>query len=201
MIRVGFTTVHPFTKARSVIIETDAENGGTGFVLEVTCAGGAGPNILEHLHLTWTETFEILSGAAQYRLGGQRLTAASGARIVMPARVPHVHPWAAGDGAMVYRQTTRFETPSPRAVQDTLGSFATMNGLAREGKVSPSGLPKNPLQLAATLRTLGRHGGYTTSLPIPVQQFASATLGRLAEALGYRGVYERYDEAETSPGV
>jgi hypothetical protein len=49
------------------------------------------------------------------------------------------------------------------------------------------------LQLAATLRTLGKHGGYSTRMPIATQKLLSATLGRLAEALGYRAVYARYE--------
>jgi hypothetical protein len=46
--------------------------------------------------------------------------------------------------------------------------------------------------LAATARTLTRHRGFDAGVPIPIQLAVSATLGRLAEALGYRGVYERY---------
>ena len=52
----------------------------------------------------------------------------------MPARVRHTHPWNTGTGEMVYRQTNDFGTPTPEAVQDVLGVFATINGLAREGK-------------------------------------------------------------------
>jgi quercetin dioxygenase-like cupin family protein len=196
MIRVGFTMVSPLTKSRTVVTATDAETEGAGFSVEVTCMPGMGPNVLEHLHETWTETFEIVKGSAQYRLGGKHLKAKRGDTIVMPPRVPHVHPWAAGDGEMVYRQTSRFETPSAEAVQDTLGSFATMNGLAREGKVDARGLPKDPLQLAATLRTLSKHGGYSTRLPISAQKLLSATLGRIAEAAGYRGVYARYEQGD-----
>jgi uncharacterized RmlC-like cupin family protein len=196
MIEAGFTLVSPLTRSRTVVLATDVETGGAGFTLEVTCVPGMGPNVLEHLHETWTETFEILSGSAQYRLAGKHLTALAGETIVMPPRVPHVHPWNAGEGDMVYRQTSRFQTPSREAVQDTLGSFATLNALAREGKVDAQGLPTHPLQLAATLRTLGKHGGYSTRLSIPAQKLISATLGRFAEALGYRGAYARYEKSE-----
>lgn len=193
MIKAGFTMVNPRNHMRTVVTETDAETGGAGFALEVTCAGGADPGILEHFHETWTETFEIVSGAAQYRLGGALLKARAGETIVMPSRVPHVHPWADGTEAMVYRQVSKFAMPSRDAVQDTLGSFATVNGLAREGKVNAEGLPSNPLQLAATLRVLGKHGGYSTRLPVGAQKILSATLGRFAESVGYRGSYARYE--------
>ena len=103
-----------------------------------------------------------------------------------------MHPWNAGDSPMVYRQRDVFAQPSAAAVQDVLGVFATVAGLARLGKVNRQGLPKNPLQLAATARTLGKYEGYDARLPIPIQKFLSATLGRLAELVGYRGVYPQY---------
>lgn len=168
------------------------ETEGRGWVIEVHCPEGARPAILEHVHLTWSETFEILEGAAAYRLGGEERTAVQGDIVVMPARITHVHPWNTGAGVMVYRQTNDFGATNPSAVGDVLGVFATINGLAREGKIGKRGLPKNPLQFAATLRTLVKHEGFDAAVPIPIQRAMSATLGRLAEALGYRGVYPRY---------
>ena len=53
-------------------------------------------------------------------------------------------------------------------------------------------LSDNPLQFAATLRTLVKHEGFDASVPIPVQRFLSATLGWVSEALGYRAVYPRF---------
>ena len=112
----------------------------------------------------------------------------------MPPGVPHVHPWNTGSDQMVFRHTNDFGATTPEALTDVIGAFATMFGLAREGKVGKRGLPKNPLQLAATARTLTRHRSFDAAIPIPVQLAVSATLGRLAEALGYRGVYDRYFE-------
>jgi quercetin dioxygenase-like cupin family protein len=192
MIRVGFTIESPRTKSRTVVIESDAETKGMGWVLEVHCVPGSPSDVPEHLHLTWTETFEILSGLAYYKLNGIEKKVAAGERfVVLPGQL-HIHPWNAGDSELVYRQTDRFEKPSPEAVQDVLGVFATRAGLAREGKVDENGRPKNPLQLAVTLRTLNKYGGYDASVPIPVQNFLGATLGRFAELLGYRAVYPQY---------
>ena len=39
---------------------------------------------------------------------------------------------------------------------------------------------------------MNKHGGLDAAVPIPLQLGLSATLGRLAEALGNRGVYDRY---------
>jgi quercetin dioxygenase-like cupin family protein len=192
MIRAGFTFENPLTQSGWVVIESDAETNGMGWTLEIRCAPKARPDILEHLHLTWTETFEIISGVAHYKLDGLQKTANAGETIVMPPRQPHIHPWNAGDTELVYRQVTKFERPNPQAVQDVIGVFATLFGLARERKVSKSGLPKNPLQFAATARTLARYDGYDPRFPIPMQKVLAATLGRLAEALGYKGVYPQH---------
>lgn len=192
MIRPGFETTDPRTGTRSVVIEGTAETEGKGWVIEVHCPEGAAPAILEHVHLSWTETFEIVEGTASYTIGGETRSAREGETIVMEPGLPHVHPWNAGAGTMVYRQTNQFATRSPSAVDDVLGVFATINGLGREGKLNAKGLPKHPLQFAATLRTLVKHEGFDAAVPIPVQRLMSATLGRLAEAAGYRAVYPRF---------
>lgn len=192
MIRVGFETTDPFTQTRSVLIQGPEEMDGRGWVIEVYCPEGAPSVISEHVHLTWSETFEVLQGAAAYKLGGEEHAINAGETVHMPPGVTHVHPWNTSSGVMVYRQTDDFGVSDPAAAHDVLGVFATINGLAREGKVGKKGLPKNLLQLAATLRTLTKHGGFDAELPIPIQRVLSATLGRLAEVLGYRGADPRY---------
>ena len=192
MIGPGFETTDPITKTRLVVVKGAREMDGRGWVLEFHCPPGAGPAVLPHVHSTWTETFEILEGSAICRLGKDERRLDTGESIVMPPRVTHVHPWNAGSGVLVYRQTNDFGATTPDAVHDVLGVFATLHGLIREGRVGKRGLPKNPLQFAASARMLNKHGGFDAAVPIPVQLGLSATLGRLAEALGYRGVYERY---------
>jgi hypothetical protein len=48
------------------------------------------------------------------------------------------------------------------------------------------------LQLAVTLKTLNKYGGYDAKLPRQVQDVLSATLGSLAEALGYKAIYPQF---------
>ena len=192
MISPGFETTDPFTQTRLVLVKGAQETAGRGWVTEVHCPQGAAPWVAAHVHSTWTETFEILEGTASYRLGSETRTLQAGETIVMPPRVPHVHPWNTGSGVMVFRQINDFGASTPEAVHEVLGAFATINGLAREGRVGKKGIPKNPLQAAATIRMLTKHGGFDAAVPIPLQLGLSATLGRLAEALGYRAVYERY---------
>jgi hypothetical protein len=192
MIHAGFVIENPLTNSRTLVLESDVETAGKGWLLEVTCAPGAGPDIVEHFHITWTETFEIVSGTAHYSLDGVQKTAQAGESFTVQPSQKHVHPWNAGKAPMVYRQRDVFATPSAEAVQDTLGVFATTAGLAREGKVNPNGMAKHPLQLAASMRVLIKHGGYASNPSPSAQDTLGATLGKLAEAMGYRGVYPQF---------
>lgn len=192
MIGVGFTATEPRTGTQFEFVEVERNADGDDFILECRCPAGAGPWVLEHVHLAWEERFEILAGEGQYMLDGQTATARAGETVVMPPGLKHVHPWSEGDSDLIYRQVARFEAPNAEAVSEVFGAFATLFGLAREGKVNKKGLPKNPLQFAATLRTLVKHEGFDASVPIPVQRALAATLGRLAEARGYRSSYPRY---------
>ena len=191
MITAGFETTDPVTGTHIIVIKGAAETAGRGWVTEVHCPAGALPYVMAHVHHTWTETFEILEGTASYRLGKDVHTIRAGESVVMPPNVAHVHPWNTGSGELVYRQINDFGAATPDAVHDVIGAFATINGLAREGRVW-KGMPKNPLQAAATLRTLAKHRGFDAAIPIALQLALSATLGRFAEAVGYRGVYDRY---------
>ena len=192
MINPGFETTDPFTKTRLIVVKGAQETAGRGWVTEVHCPEGAAPWVAAHVHRTWTETFEILQGTASYRLGTAVQTLRAGESVTMPPGVPHVHPWNIGSGVMIYRHTNDFGASTPEAVGDVLGAFATINGLAREGRVGKKGIPTNPLQAAATIRTLTKHGGFDAAVPVALQLCLSATLGRLAEVLGYRAVYDRY---------
>lgn len=192
MIRAGFTIENPTTKSQTIVLESDLETQGAGWLIEVRCPPGAGPDIAEHYHVDWTETFEIITGTAHYKLNGVQKLAQAGEKIVMPPGQLQIHPWNAGEGELVYRQQDVFAKPNPQAVQDVLGVFATLAALTREGKVGADGRPKNPFQAAATLRTLTKYGGYDASVPANTQYFIGATLGALADLFGYKAIYPQY---------
>ena len=160
MIRASFSYEHPIMHTRTIVLETEAETNGTGWLLEHHCAPHVGPAFPEHVHLTWTETFEIISGSAYYKLNGVQSRAEAGDTIVALPGQQHIHPWSAGDTELVLRHRDTFAQPSPRAVQDVVGVLATLAGLAHEGKVNKQGIPKNPLQLFAMLKTLNKYDGY-----------------------------------------
>lgn len=192
MITAGLTVESPITHSRTTFLKTDKETDGMGWLLEVRTQPGAPADITEHFHTDWTETFEIISGTAYYKLDGVQKTAQAGEKFVVNPRQLHMHPWCAGQTEMVYRQSDQFARRDPAAVQDVLGVFVTIAKLAAQGKVDGTGRPKDPLQMAATLRTLVKYGGYDSSISPGVQDFIAATLGRLAEALGYRAVHPEW---------
>jgi quercetin dioxygenase-like cupin family protein len=192
MITSGFVIEDPKSRVRVTVLETEQETGGRGWLLEHHFPPRVQANVPKHLHLTWTETFEIISGNAFYVLGDEKKSAKSGDVIVLPPGVPHLHPWNAGETELVYRQRDDFGGVSPTAVQDVMGVFATRAGLSRDGLTDKRGRPKHPLQLAVTLKLLASHGGYDASVSIPMQKFIAATLGTLGQLLGYSAVIQKY---------
>lgn len=192
MITAGFVIADSRSGVRVIVRETEAETGGTGWLLEHHFPASARPNVPEHLHTTWTETFEIVSGDAYFVLGKARKKAVTGEVIVMPPGVPHVHPWNAGKTELVYTQRDEFHGVDMTAVQDVMGVFATRAGLVRDDLTDKQGRPKDPLQLAVTLKTLVAHGGFDAGVSIPAQKIIAATVGTLAQLLGYKAVIPKY---------
>lgn len=191
MIKAGFTFEHPLTKTRLTVIESDAETNGMGWLLEVTRKARAKPDIAEHLHMTWTETFEIVSGTARYSLDSVEKTAKAGESFVVEPGHLHIHPWNETDEVLVYRQKNRFEKASPAAVQEVLGIFATGAGLARDRKI-PRKRYQKLLQQAVTVRTLIQHGGYAAKPSKFIQNLLGATVGLWASMFGYKAVHPEY---------
>lgn len=142
-INAGFTFEHPETKTRLTVLESDAETNGMGWFLEIRHSSTLQTDVFEHLHLTWTETFEIISGTAKYRLNGIEKIAKARETYIVEPRQLHVHPWSAThEVELVYRQRSRFPQSSSAAVQDILGIFATRAGMAREGRLPSNGYDK-----------------------------------------------------------
>ena len=194
-IRPGFVIENPLSHSRVTVLEMTER----GWLLEHRLPPGAPPDIPEHKHLTWRETFEILAGEAYYKLNGEKQPARVGEVILLPPGQAHIHPWNAGQTELVYRQRDDFGRAEPDAVQEVLGVFATNAGLTRAGKSDKTGQPRDPLQLAVALKMLGKYGGYDARLPIPIQKFLAATLGTLGELLGYQAVIEQYVSPEEAP--
>ena len=73
-----------------------------------------------------------------------------------------------------------------------------MFGLAREGKTSADGTPRNPLQLMVILELFRLHGGYLADVPVPAQDILMGLGAKLGRILGYRAWYEHYLPSQTN---
>jgi mannose-6-phosphate isomerase-like protein (cupin superfamily) len=168
-----------------------AETGGRGFTLEYVYRPFTGETAVPaHSHTAATETFDILSGEAKYRVGKKVGSARKGDRIVLPAGVAHVHPWSVSGEELHVRQTTEVAQPDSAGLVASLQALVTLFGLATAGKVNDKGLP-NLLQLAVLIRST-MPATYIAGIPIAVQRSLFGGLARMGEALGYRTAYPAY---------
>ena len=168
-----------------------SETQGRRFVLEYVSRPFTGETAVPaHLHPTATETFEILTGHARYRLGVTDHPLAPGDRAVVPPGVPHVHPWSTSAEELHVRQTTETDPPDPVGLFASLQALVTLFGLAAAGKVNAKGLP-NLLQLAVAVHST-MPATYLARPPIPVQRVLFGSLAGLGRLLGYRTAYPEY---------
>lgn len=192
MIKAGFSFEYPETKTRITVLESDTETSGMGWLLEVNHYSILQSDVAEHMHKTWTETFEIISGTAKYKLDGIEKTIKAGETFIVQPGHFHIHPWCATDEVeLVYRQRNHFAQPSSAAVQDILGILATQAGMARDGKVPSNGLDKL-FQQTVTVRTTTKHGTYLSTPSMVTQNVLGSTLGLVAKLLGYKAVHPEY---------
>jgi mannose-6-phosphate isomerase-like protein (cupin superfamily) len=182
---------NPKQGQRVRFITLPSETGGRGFTLEYVYRPFTGETAVPaHIHTAATETFDILLGDAKYRVGPKEGTARKGDRIVLPAGVPHVHPWSVSREELHVRQTTEVSQPDSAGLVASLQALVTLFGLATAGKVNDKGLP-NLLQLAVLIRST-MPATYIAGNPIAVQRAVFGGLAWVGEALGYRTAYPAY---------
>ena len=140
--------------------------------------------ITEHIHPRQEERFIITSGEARFTLDGEELVARAGETVVVPAGVRHSegNPGPAEIQAVV----------ELRPALHTREFHEAVAGLAADGRTTPRGAPRNPLQLGATFWHF-RHESRVTSPPIAVQNIMLPPLWAVAKAFGVRPYYTRWD--------
>lgn len=176
---------------RARLVTLPSETGGRSFVLEYTNQPFSGEfAVPRHQHPAYTETFEILQGEARYRLGGEEGSAKVGDRVIMPAGVPHVHPWSVSAEELRVRQTAIADPPDRAGLTASLQGAITIYGLAGAGRVNSKGVP-NLLQVAVIIDTT-MPATYLAGPPIALQRVVFSGLGRLGRMLGYRPAYPEY---------
>ena len=174
MIQPGQSITNHVTGETLVFRTTSAQTGGESVVVEAFVTPN-GAVAAPHVHPSQEETFEVVAGDVEFKLGRKTIVARPGDRIVVPAGTPHRF-------RNIGEETAHFVCE----VRPALGFeqlLETMFGLAAAGKVNRRGMP-NPLRLAV----IARHHFGDVRLPFPpawlqrLGLLVGAPVGRL---LGY----------------
>jgi quercetin dioxygenase-like cupin family protein len=179
MARAGNELVNPKTGLRTVFRQTSGDTRGE--LLQVDWIGEPGWTTgPDHIHPLQEERFEVLAGSLGLRVEGAKRVHGPGEVIVAAPGVAHAA-WNAGEDTVHvlvdFRPALRTEI-----------AFEALAGLARDGKTTAIGAPRNPLRLALTLREF-EDEIYLAKPPLTLQRAILAPLAAAARLLGYRADY------------
>jgi hypothetical protein len=177
MANKGQSLNNPCTGERIVFQQTEKDTGGTLVEFDHYMQPRTTPTFAEHVQLNQEERFEIVSGAARYRLNGAELQAQAGETVIVPPGAFHINCWNAGPAELQLRHSFR----------PALGSdffFETMFTLAQAGKTNAKG-EVNLFHLAVIGSEIESQT-YTAGIPIPLQRVGLSILATLGRWLGYR---------------
>src|SRR6476619_1161568 len=191
MIPTGQSSTNSVTGETLVFRTTSADTNGDCVVVE-TYVEPNGAVAAAHVHPSQEETFEVIAGELEFRLGKRKLVAKPGDRVLVPAGTPHKF-------RNVGEETAHFVCE----VRPALGFeqlIETMFSLAEDGKVNKKGMP-SPLRLAV----IAKHHFDDVRLPFPpawLQRLGLAMGAPLGRVLGFRATYEpRAPKAPTALGL
>jgi len=193
MARRGETIENPLSGERMTFLKTTADTNGQSFEFEFHAPPGW--TVSEHIHPRQEERTQMLSGTLDGHVAGEGISLSPGEVRVVPPGIAHA--WQNPSD----EEEARFSVTFSPALNMESG-FETAWGLARDGKATKAGVPKNLLQLAVLA---GEHKdeAYLTGLPIPVQKALMDTITLFAPVgrmLGYRARYPEYSCPAESPG-
>lgn len=179
MARAGDQLINATTGLRTVFRTTAEDSDGE--LLQVDWIGEprwtTGP---DHIHRRQEERFEVLAGRLALRVNGVERVHGAGDVIVAPAGAPHAA-WNAGDDdvhvLVDFRPALRTET-----------AFETLAGLARDGKTTKTGVPRNPLRAALVLQEFADEFALARP-PRALQQIVLAPLAAMGRLIGLRAEY------------
>ena len=139
----GQTLENPVTGERFTFTDTAQSTAGEllAFDLELR-AGGAVP--IAHVHPIQSERFEVLEGRMRFRLGLRRRMAGPGDVVQVDPGVAHSFANPGDEPARVHVEVR----PALRMEE----MFADVIAMAKDGRMTRRGLPRNPLELATLAR-------------------------------------------------
>jgi quercetin dioxygenase-like cupin family protein len=183
MITPGQTLENPVTGERFTFTHTAASTGGELLAFDFALrAGGAVP--VPHVHPIQTERFEVVSGLMRFRVGLRAVLAGPGEVVEVVPGVVHSFANAGEQEARL-----RVEVRPALRMEEML---AEVVALARAGRMTRRGLPRNLLDLATLARRYDREA-HAPLLSVGMQRVLLAPLvfsarhpraGGLAAALG-----------------
>ncbi|MGB3714811.1 MAG: cupin domain-containing protein [Candidatus Promineifilaceae bacterium] len=172
---------NPLTGVRITFLETAAETHGARIVMRMEMAPGS--RVAPELHTKFTETHEVLEGTLSLAAGGEMNSLTPGHAVSIPPRT--VHALHNGSTAPVILRVIM--NPGSEAECGLRAYF----GLARDGLVTPAGMPKN-LFIGALV--LHRSGTYFPPLPILLSQITFGALAVVGRLIGGPKTIARYCE-------
>jgi quercetin dioxygenase-like cupin family protein len=182
MAHRGETIENPLTGEQMTFLKTAVDTNGQA--LEFEFVAPPGWSVPEHIHPHQQERTQMISGVLSGRVAGEEIGLVAGEVRVVPSGV--VHAWRNPSEEEEARLSVEF---SPALKMES--GFETAWALARDGKATKAGLPKNPLQLVVFANE-HKDEVLLTRPPIPVQKALFAVLGLLAPVgrlLGYSATY------------
>lgn len=147
MISPGQTLENPITGERFTFTDTAATSGGDLLAFELALRpGGSVP--ISHVHPSQTERFEVIEGQMRFRLGWRTVVAGPGDVVEVAPGVRHGFANAGEDEARVSVEV--------RPALEMERMFADVVAMARAGRMTRRGMPRNLLDLARLAWTYDR---------------------------------------------
>lgn len=170
MIAPGRSLENPVTGERFTFTETAATTAGELFAFELGLRpGGAVP--IPHVHPIQTERFEVIAGRMRFRVGLRTVEAGPGDVVEVEPGVVHGFANAGDEEARV-----QVEVRPALAMGEM---FAEVIEMARGGRMTKRGIPRNLLDLALLARTYDREA-HAPFLGVRLQRILLAPLVFLA---------------------
>ena len=181
-VHPGDTVENPVTGERFTFTDTAASTGGALLAFDFALRpGGAVP--VPHVHPRQTERFEVLAGRMRFRIGLRTRIAGPGDVIEVAPGVAHGFANAGAEEARLHVEVR------PALAMEAM--FAEVVAMARAGRMTRRGLPRNPLDLAVLARTYDQEAhapligiGVQRLLLAPLVSSARHPRAGLAAALG-----------------
>jgi quercetin dioxygenase-like cupin family protein len=165
-ITPGQTIENPVTGERFTFTDTASSTGGELLAFDFALRpGGAVP--IPHVHPIQTERFEVVEGRMRFRVGLRTVMAG-------PGDVVEVSPGVAHSFANAGEQEARLRVEvRPALAMEEM--FAEVVAMAKAGRMTRRGLPRNPLDLALLARKYDQEA-HAPLLSIGMQRLLLAPL-------------------------